>query len=329
MEPFSAEFAFALPSVRQAMRVCERVRAHLDAATDSVAKSDDSPVTLADLACQAVIAHQLRQAFPSDPLVGEEDTDVFNGPDGQDLLARVTELVQTEIPSLGTAEVLAAIGSGRAEGGPKGRFWTLDPIDGTKGFLRGDQYAVALALIEEGVVWFGLLGCPNLPAADGQSRGCLFAAARGQGARVWEGGEDVPRAIRVARTGVEDVATLRMAESFESGHSSHSHAEQIATRLGLTQPPLRLDSQAKYGLVARGDAGIYMRLPTKPGYQEKIWDHAAGMIVVEEAGGTVTDVAGAPLDFGQGRTLKNNRGVIATNGAVQGRVLDAVRAVLG
>ena len=329
MQPFSAEFAFALPAVRQAMRVCEHVRARLDAATDAVAKSDDSPVTLADLACQAVIAHLLRQVFPSDPLVGEEDTDVFDGPDGQTLLSRVTELVQTELPSLGTAEVLAAIGSGRAEGGPKGRFWTLDPIDGTKGFLRGDQYAVALALIEQGVVSFGLLGCPNLPTADGRARGCLFAAARGQGARVWEGTEHVPRSIRVARTGVDDLTSLRMAESFESGHSSHSHAERIAARLGLTHPPLRMDSQAKYGLVARGEAGIYMRLPTKPGYQEKIWDHAAGVIVVEEAGGTVTDVAGAPLDFGRGRTLKNNRGVIATNGAVQGAVLEAVRAVLG
>lgn len=61
--------------------------------------------------------------------------------------------------------------------------------------------------------------------------------------------------------------------------------------------------------MSRGDAEIYLRLP-RPGkrYEEKIWDHAAGVVVVEEAGGRVTDVYGKPLDFSQGRTLKENTG---------------------
>jgi 3'(2'), 5'-bisphosphate nucleotidase len=58
------------------------------------------------------------------------------------------------------------------------RYWTLDPIDGTKGFLRGDQYAIALALVEHGEVVLGVLGCPNLPNPDG-SRGAIFAAGDG------------------------------------------------------------------------------------------------------------------------------------------------------
>jgi 3'(2'), 5'-bisphosphate nucleotidase len=63
--------------------------------------------------------------------------------------------------------------------------WTLDPIDGTKGFLRGEQYAVCLALIVDAKVQLGVMGCPNLPVdaskPDGP-RGCLFVAVRGQGA---------------------------------------------------------------------------------------------------------------------------------------------------
>jgi 3'(2'), 5'-bisphosphate nucleotidase len=71
------------------------------------------------------------------------------------------------------------------KGGRSGRFWTLDPIDGTKGFLRGEQYAVCLALIENGEVQLAIQGCPNLPRNihDPCSiRGSLFVAVKGQGA---------------------------------------------------------------------------------------------------------------------------------------------------
>ncbi|KAK4790957.1 hypothetical protein SAY86_031370 [Trapa natans] len=84
--------------------------------------------------------------------------------------------------TLSTEDILTAIDSGRSEGGPVGRHWVLDPIDGTKGFLRGKQYAIALALLDEGKVVLGVLACPNLPLAsivekDSQKGvGCLFFA---------------------------------------------------------------------------------------------------------------------------------------------------------
>ena len=62
--------------------------------------------------------------------------------------------------------------------------WVIDPIDGTKGFLRGEQYAVALGLIENGKVVLGVLGCPNLPGPRGT--GALFSGVSGQGAQVHE-----------------------------------------------------------------------------------------------------------------------------------------------
>lgn len=79
----------------------------------------------------------------------------------------------------------------------------------------------------------------------------------------------------------------------------------------------------KYGLVARGDASIYMRFP-KPGYIENVWDHAAGVVIVEAAGGCVTDADGKRLDFSTGIKLRGNVGVVATNGALHGIVLEAV-----
>jgi 3'(2'), 5'-bisphosphate nucleotidase len=88
---------------------------------------------------------------------------------------------------------------------------------------------------------------------------------------------------------------------------------------------VRLDGQTKYAVVARGEVSIYLRLPAREDYREKIWDHAAGMIVVEEAGGRVSDAMGKPLDFSWGRYLELNRGIVATNGPIHDRVLRAVR----
>jgi 3'(2'), 5'-bisphosphate nucleotidase len=123
-------------------------------------------------------------------------------------------------------------------------------------------------------------------------------------------------------------ADARFCESVESGHSDQGQSAAIAARLGITAEPYRIDSQCKYAAVARGDASIYLRLPTRADYREKIWDHAAGMFVVECAGGRVTDVTGAPLDFRHGRRLEHNRGIVATSGRFHDEVVAAVLDVL-
>ena len=120
------------------------------------------------------------------------------------------------------------------------------------------------------------------------------------------------------------LADAKLCESVETAHTSHSHSARISARLGITAEPFRIDSQCKYAIVGQGQAQIYLRLPTLKDYREKIWDHAAGLIVVEEAGGRVTDVRGHDLDFGHGRKLENNAGVIATNGPIHDQVLEAV-----
>jgi 3'(2'), 5'-bisphosphate nucleotidase len=87
-----------------------------------------------------------------------------------------------------------------------------------------------------------------------------------------------------------------------------------------------MDSQAKYGALARGDAALYLRLPSTeyPDYREKIWDHAAGSLIVEAVGGTVTDVYGQTLDFASDYKMNKNRGVIASVGMIHDTVLEAL-----
>lgn len=326
---YTREREVAVAAVEQASRLCRAVQASL-VSEESIAKKDESPVTIADFGAQAVVARTLRGAFPTLRLVGEEDASELRAPGNAALLARVVEAVADVAPGIGADAVLDLIDAGNDAGGATGRHWTLDPIDGTKGFLRGEQYAVALALIADGEVVLGVLGCPNLPMdADrpDAARGCLFVAEQGGGAwvRSLDGGPETPISV----TEIQDPARARFCESVEAAHSSQDDAAQVAARLGITLPPFRIDSQCKYAAVARGDASIYLRLPTKKGYEEKIWDHAAGVAVIREAGGRVTDVDGRDLDFSLGRTLRENRGVIVTNHHLHERVLEAVREVLG
>jgi len=88
-----------------------------------------------------------------------------------------------------------------------------------------------------------------------------------------------------------------------------------------------MDSQAKSLLLAAGEGELIFRLisPRRPDYVERIWDQAAGAIIVEEAGGRVTDLAGVPLDFRAGRALDRNLGVLASNGRLHAAALEAIR----
>ena len=292
----------------------------------TLSKEDRSPVTVADFGSQALISHHLRKSFPKDKLVGEESARLLRQTENIQIKEAVLDIVNRFTPDLSPSEVLDAIERGSGDGGPAGRFWTVDPIDGTKGFLRKDQYAVALALIEEGEVVLGVLGCPNLPLSGldpAGTRGSLFVAVRTEGAFIRG-----PEGTTKTKIGVDDVSDPAQAvfcESVESSHSSHEDSARIAGDLGITKPPILMDSLCKYGIVARGDASFYIRIPGRKSYVEKIWDHAAGLIIVLEAGGIVTDIDGRPLNFSLGRTLKANRGIVASNGKIHQRIIDTVK----
>ena len=320
-----AELEAAVIAVRDAATVCLSVQKNLVTAA-TLEKKDRSPVTVADFASQALVCSALAGTSKISAVVGEEDAAELREAGAEETRDKVVEHVRgVRGADISTDQALDWIDLGGVTPNDETpQYWTLDPIDGTKGFLRGEQYAIALGLLEHGRVQVGVLGCPNLPGPDGQP-GCLLTATRGGGAQIlplngkgFEGAKD----IRVSD--ITDTAAARFCESVESGHSDQDQSAQIAKALGITEEPVRVDSQCKYAIVGQGQAQIYLRLPTRKDYREKIWDHAAGLIVVEEAGGRVTDVRGHDLDFGHGRQLENNSGVIATNGPIHDKVLEVV-----
>lgn len=317
-KPYIHELAVGISAVEHAARVCRAVQSQVT--PEVLEKKDRSPVTIADYASQAVVCRALAAEFPDDPVVGEEDAAALRSAEQRPFLERVLEELQGVDIAAPADDVLHWIDHGGHDAFCD-RFWTLDPIDGTKGFLRGEQYAISLALIVGGEIQVAVLCCPNLPSGNGAA-GCTFCAVRGGGATVRP--LHSPSSASIHVTATSESSAARFCESVESGHSSHGRAARTAELLGISADPVRLDSQAKYAVVARGEADIYLRLPTRADYREKIWDHAGGVLVVQEAGGRVTDVDGRDLDFTHGRALEQNRGVVVTNGLLHDQVIAAL-----
>lgn len=312
---YDREKQVAIEAVLAAAKVCEQVRQDIPPAME---KGDKSPVTVADFGSQAIICKALSEAFPNDPVVGEEDATELRQPEMANNLAKVTEYVTGVLPDATSQQVTDWIDCGN--GTVSQRFWTLDPIDGTKGFLRKDQYAIALALIEDGEVKVGVMGCPAYPV-ENHSPGMLFVAVRGEGAMMMPFATGEYTKIEVVKA--DDTENLRFVESVEASHGDQDRQNKIAQAVGISAASVRMDSQAKYGAVASGQAALYLRLPSPkyPNYRENIWDHAAGAIVVEEAGGRVSDMFGKPLDFATNPKMMDNRGVVVSNGLIHDTVL--------
>ena len=290
----------------------------------ALSKADQSPVTVADFAVQALVGRSIDQAFPGEVLVGEENSETLKAKDGSKTLGQVVALLEKEFTDTTNERVCTWID--RGNGQPTDQFWVLDPVDGTKGFLRRDQFAIALAWIEFGVVELGGIACPSLDLRGGGSPGTIFIARRGQGS--WACNADEISEIQPIRvSSILDPARARVLRSVESAHTNEDQFARVIQQLQVEAPPVFMDSQAKYGMLATGKAELLLRLlpSSSPGYREKIWDQAAGAVVLEEAGGRITDLFGKKLDFSQGITLERNRGVLASNGYMHETVLETLR----
>ena len=313
-------------AVITAMRITNSIQRELYD-RDTITKSDKSPVTIADFTSQAIVCKILNDNFPEIPIVAEETSNALKNPEHKEILEKIIYFIEKEpqvrkIVNKGT--LFESIDFGCQSTGKT--FWTLDPIDGTKGFIRGEQYAIALALVAEGEVKLGILGCPNLKFKNDRSKsGYLFSAIRNEGAEIFNNEKKTSKRTNISN--ILDTKKMKFIESYESSHSNLELQNKIAKTLNIKKPPVQMDSQVKYGMISNGDAEIYLRIPhpKTPNYKEKIWDHAAGSIIVEESGGIVSDIFGKKLDFNTGKTLKNNTGILASTPLIHNRVIKIIK----
>jgi 3'(2'), 5'-bisphosphate nucleotidase len=259
-------------ATRLARQAGERIRALQGAGLAVDTKADDSPVTDADRQADALITSGLRAAFPADGILSEEAPD-----DGSRLV--------------------------------EPRVWMIDPIDGTKDFIRGrDGYAVMIGLL---VGDEPALGVVYQPLGDR-----LYFAARGGGAWRSDGGA---AAARLRVSSVTELERIRMVAS--KSHRTET-IDRVRERLGISDE-LNLGSVGlKLGLIASGERDLYVN----PGGHSKLWDACGPEAILREAGGRLSDAHGAPLRY-RGRELGNVRGLIASNGLVHDEVVARLAAL--
>ncbi len=254
----SNEFAPLLPAVcdiaRDAGAAIMKVYA-----TDFAAerKADGTPVTEADTAAEAVILPALRSQTPDIPIISEEN--MVDGP----------------APDI----------SG-------GRFWLVDPLDGTREFLkRNDEFTVNIGLIVDLEPVFGVLYAPALDTI-------YFGAGEGTAMRASGDGDPEPIRCRAVPESGLDVLVSR----------SHSRGGRVDEFLADKKVHSRVPcgSALKFGVLAAGEADLYPRFgPTSE------WDTAAGHAIVRAAGGDVETFDGAPFTYGKRQANFLNPGFVA------------------
>lgn len=220
------------------------------------AKSDASPVTEADRAAEMVILAALARLAPGVPVIAEE------------------EVAAGRVPAHGDS------------------FFLVDPLDGTKEFVRGgDDYTVNIALVEDRQTRLGVVFAP--------ATGRLHCGLVGEGAWLDEGSGRGPIRTRPLQQPPVAVAS--------KSHFTQATADYLEQSVGPGGNHVSIGSSLKFCIVAEGVADIYPRLsPTSE------WDTAAGHAVLLAAGGRVDGPGGGPLLYGKSAFL--NRGFVATGG---------------
>jgi HAL2 family 3'(2'),5'-bisphosphate nucleotidase len=325
-EPLDAAKQALLRAVDQGAQLARWIQAHGPRARE---KADRTPFTIADLAVHVVSA-ALERAFPGDPLVAEEDASALQGDGGDALADEVLHFVRPFLREITRTRLSQLLKLGGAI--PGERYWALDPVDGTEGFLRGGHYVVALSLVEHGRPTMAILGCPTLDPAGPEEAptaidlrstvGCLLVAHRERG--TWVSPLEAADFTQVRVSATTALREARMLRSFAESHIDVDATRRFVQAAGIECPPILMDSQAKHAAIALGRADLLVRIPASTTYRERVWDHAAGALAIEEAGGQVTDLAGRPLDFGAGRRLERNDGVAASNGLLHPSILSAL-----
>lgn len=360
--PYSKELEIASLAVQRAALLTKTIIAAVDKGT--MDKSDNTPVTIADFAAQALIIGAIHHAFPADSFVGEESAATLR--QDPQLLERVWELVSsTRLDDADSEALLMAPPTreamldlidlgGKGDGGrsssASGRMWVLDPVDGTATFMRGQQYAVCLALIEDGKQKLGVLGCPNLrvdstaataagqqvheDVVDRDGYGLMLSAVAGQGVFLRPLGRGnlapatpIPPRLRDADLDLRDLRFVDCRAAKSTDFDKHG---SLAAQFGAPWPPDTdlWSSQMRYVAIAVGGCNALVKIPRRGSYRSSLWDHAGGMLIAEEVGCRITDLDGKPIDCGLGRTLAGAYGMVVAPERVHSRVLSAAQALI-
>lgn len=346
--PFAVERSVAELAV---VRAVQLVKHDQGRNAQDIPNRNGNPVATSSFVSQALIVAAIKEMFPNDRFVCQEDSSLLRtNPAINKFVYKRTSSIKMEgmVPgkfmdapkSPEELHELLDLGNGGTE--RTGRFWVVDPIDGTFSYLVGEQWAIAVCLIVDGVEVVSAVACPNLKIVNGRisetnvdvhGMGLLFSAEKGFGAGMRT--LDTLSAILPTRKKLNPVAASADPKHPVIVASTYSHilqldvTEETADRLSIQYPNINIwSSHVRYIALVVGGGDFFLRVPLQQGYKPYIWDHAGTHLIFTELGGIVTDLDGKRLDFSCGRYLANNRGMVAARAEVFDRVFHAVKRTI-
>ena len=191
----------------------------------------------------------------------------------------------------------------------KKRAWIIDPIDGTAGFVQKDgDFAVHIGLAEGGEPVAGIVYLPNFDV--------MYFASKGRGTFVVRDGET----IKLSVSKKDRFAQMKLAVT---RHHWSNRMNRVIKEFGFRNHCRRGSVGLKIGLIAEGKCDIYIHLSPRT----KLWDICAPQIILEEAGGKLTDIFGSRARYDI-EDLQNHNGILASNGVAHDEAVKRLRPIL-
>ncbi len=271
----------------------------------SYIKQDKSPVTLADYASQIYIISKLKEIYPNDSIVAEESY-------SSQLNLRPEKIIQNCFNALNLNVKLNFRDILNYRGPKSERQWSIDPIDGTKGYQEGLSYAIGIGLMSNYEKTLSIIGVPNY----NEEGVAIFVANKNHGAQASYGGK------KFVTIKVSEQKNINQSFLCHSLHYDEPWVMKLAKILGI-EKFIQIDSMAKFCMIADGSAELYLK-PMKMDLSY-IWDFLPGDLLVNEAGGVVTDLNGKPAQYVQNKCVITAPGLISSNGNFHKEILEAIR----
>jgi 3'-phosphoadenosine 5'-phosphosulfate (PAPS) 3'-phosphatase len=303
MKIIEKEIQIIVKIIRNAIRITEWFKKE---GFKTYIKQDQSPVTLADYASQIYLISNLKELYPKNSVIAEETfSSELNNYTEKMIQSCYNKLNLSLKPNI--KEILNYRG-------PNSKIrWSIDPIDGTKGYQKGLSYAIGIGMISNQEKKLSIIGVPNY----NKEGVAIFIAKKGEGALASYGGKEyVP--IKVSET--RDVKKSLLCHSL---HYDEPWVMKLANKLGI-EKYIQIDSMAKFCMVADSSADVYI----KPMSMDRsfIWDFLPGDLLVMEAGGKVTDLKGRFPKYIENKCVISSPGLIASNGNFHQEILDFIES---
>jgi len=304
MHEYNNEISLAVNLAKKALSITEYLKTK---EFHSYQKSDNTPVTIADLASQIYIVSGIKEIFPKDQLIAEESNVQLLTPQTLSLIKKTYDFL--DIKKIANfRENLIYRGSN------SNRQWTIDPIDGTMGYKKGLVYAIGIGFMENYIPKASIIAVPSF----NNKPSIIYKAIDKRGAWSSENSESFKK------INVSNQKKLNKAILCHSLHYDSPLSDKFI-EMAQIKKTIAMDSMVKFCKVAEGSNDIYFRpLTTNP----KIWDFCPGDLLVREAGGKIIDFFGNSFQYEKDELVIASSGFFASNKVLHTEILELLEKLL-